>query len=560
MGVLKRKARLGGLETIGLLGLFALVIYPLAFLVRESFLWNGSFSLEAYRQILSERSNYSALGRTLKVGVMVTLAATLTGTGIAWLCSRSDMGGHRRIAALAVFPFMVPPFIGAFSWGQLLGPVGYLNKVFFALTGLEKPFFNLYSEAGIVLVMAIHLYPLAFMTMTKAFDQMDGALEEAARVAGSGWHRVIRDVTLPVLMPAIANSALLIFVAAISNFGVPAALGFSNGYFVLTTRIFDAVMNFSHKNHFSIAAALSILLAGVAGIALFTANLALRQRRYGIVGGKATLPSRVPLDKFHGWTTALVWVFISFIAAAPLVAMALTAVTNVYGLPATPANWSLKHFAYVLGKMPAAQRALKNSFILSVSSASLAVIFSGILAYVAAKSASTKRSAIEFVATLPYAIPGTVLALSMILAFNKPIFGFRLYDTLGIILLAYVARYFIFPMRSVLASLDRVSGDLEEAARVSGAGQWRRFKDIVLPVIKPGIVLGWFLVLIPTMHELTVSVLLWSVGNETLGVAVFTLQESGGIQSTAALALVTIALTSILRWISGKIGGKEREL
>lgn len=115
-------------------------------------------------------------------------------------------------------------------------------------------------------------------------------------------------------------------------------------------------------------------------------------------------------------------------------------------------------------------------------------------------------------------------------------------------------------MRSVLASLDRVSGDLEEAARVSGAGQWRRFKDIVLPVIKPGIVLGWFLVLIPTMHELTVSVLLWSVGNETLGVAVFTLQESGGIQSTAALALVTIALTSILRWISGKIGGKEREL
>lgn len=560
MMLLSGKRGPGSPEILGLAGLLAVVAYPLFFLVRESFLWDGAFSFEAYGRVLSDAANYRALGRTLRVGLLTTLTATSLGTFLAWLCRRSDLGGRRRAATWAVFPFMVPPFIGAFTWGQLLGPVGYVNKLYGMLTGSDVPLFDLYSAAGIVFVMSMHLYPLAYLTMSKAFDQMDGALEEAARISGASNGRVALDVTIPALTPALVNAALLVFVAAVSNFGVPAALGFSNGYYVLTTRIFDTVVNFSLKNHFSISAALSVLLACLAGAGLIVANAALRGRRYEVVNGRAVPAPIVPLGRLRIPLTVLVWGFLLLVAVAPLAAAALTAVTKAYGLPPVPSNWSFKHIHYVLTGMPVARRAFRNSIALAFSASTLAALFAGTLAYAAERGGPVRKSVLEFTATIPYAVPGTVVALSMILAFNSPVFGLRLYNTLGIILIAYVARYLIFPMRSVLASLSRIAGDLEEAARIAGAGAWRRLLDVVIPVVKPGLVLGWFMVLIPTMHELTVSVLLWSAGNETLGVAVFTLQEAGGVQATSALALLTIGLVATTRWAAARLGGRALEV
>jgi iron(III) transport system permease protein len=547
---------LRGPELTGIGGLLALIAFPLAFLLRESLLWDGSVSLEAYRRAFSDAGNYAALGRTLRVGLLATAGSCSIGALLAWTCRRSDAGGRGLLDSWALFPFMVPPFIGAFAWGQILGPVGYANQALSLLAGKEVRFFNLYSEAGIVLVLAIHLYPMAYLGMAKALDQMDGALEEAARVSGAASGRIALDVTMPILAPSFANSVLLVFVAAISNFGVVATLGFSKGYYVLSTRIYDAVMNASMANHFAIASALSVILASVAGICLLAANLALGRRRLAVVGGRAMPAQTVRLGRWRGPATAAAWIFVASTAIFPLAALSLTAVTKAYGLPPGPSNLSLKNIEAVLLGMPTVGRSIANSLFLSLASASAAVVFAGLLAYLASKSGPAAKSALEAAATLPYAMPGTVLALGMILAYNSPRLGLRLYDSIWIILLAYVARYFIFPMREISSSLSRVSGDLEEAARVCGATQWRRLRDIVVPSLKPGIISGWFLVLIPTMHELTVSILLWSVGNETLGTTVYALQESGKIQATAALALLTIALAATIRRIAGSLDGK----
>jgi iron(III) transport system permease protein len=550
--------RARGPGLVGLAGLLALIVFPLVFLLGESLSWDGSPSLEAYRRAFADADSFIALGRTLRVGLLVTVLSCSIGALLAWLCRRSDAGGRKLLDSWALFPFMVPPFIGAFAWGQILGPVGYANKALAMIAGRDIPFFDLYSEAGIVFVLTIHLYPMAYLGMAKALEQMDGALEEAARVAGAGAGRVALDVTVPVLAPSLANSALLVFVAAISNFGVVATLGFSRGFYVVSTRIYDAVMNVSMKNHFATASALSVILATVAGICLLAANLALRGRRLAVVGGRAIPAPMVRLGRWRAGATAAAWAFVSTAGILPLLAMSLTAITKAYGLPPAPMNWTLKHIEYALFGMPTVGRSIANSLFLSLAAASVAVVFAGLLAYLASRSGPAAKSALELAATLPYAMPGTVLALGMILAYNSPRLGLRLYDSIWILLLAYVARYFIFPMREVSASLSRVSGDVEEAARVCGAGQWRRLRDIVLPSLKPGILSGWFLVLIPTMHELTVSILLWSVGNETLGVTVYTLQESGKIQATAAMALLTIALSAAIRRISNGLGGGAR--
>jgi iron(III) transport system permease protein len=181
-------------------------------------------------------------------------------------------------------------------------------------------------------------------------------------------------------------------------------------------------------------------------------------------------------------------------------------------------------------------------------SATLIVVLAAGIGYLLTRVRIRGAAFLELVITIPYAVPGTVVALAMILAWVRPVpvLGIRLYDTIWILLLAYVARFLVFGVRTVMAGLAQVHGSLEEAARISGAGPARAFRDVVLPIIRPSLVSGWFLAFIPAVAELTLSILLFSVGNETLGVVVFGLHDEGKIALSAALALmVTVLMVTI---------------
>lgn len=535
---------LKGLILILILILGLMAGYPLLRLLGESFIYDAHLSLENYRQIATQPANYIALGNTLSVGIVVTVLATAVGTILAWLVARTDLPGKEWFKPWLLLPYLIPPFIGAFAWTQLLGPVGYLNKLYQAFSGSEEPIVNIYGWGGIILVLVMHSYPLVYLTSIGAFGRIDTTLEEAARVAGATHWRVQRDVTLPLMTPAILNGAILVFSYTISNFGVPATLGFSEGCYVLTTWIYDLIKNASLSNHLALAAALSVILGLLAGASLLGANLVMRGKNYAVIIGKGGGASTIPLRCWRRPLALAVALFVLCFSLAPVLAILLTSFIRAYGLEPVPDNLTLEHYRYVLCGMPVAQRALFNSAILALAGATLAMILGGITAYVSLKNGWRQRSFLEFLSSLPNNVPGTVVALAMIITYSQPLplTGWRLYNTLWIILLAYIIRYLIFPVRSTAATLSQVAGSLEEAARLSGARWWQAMRDIIVPLAWPGLMAGWFLVLIPAMHELTVSVLLWSVGNETLGVAVFNLQEAGSVPATAALAVVTIVL------------------
>jgi iron(III) transport system permease protein len=242
---------------------------------------------------------------------------------------------------------------------------------------------------------------------------------------------------------------------------------------------------------------------------------------------------------------------------APLVAILLTALTRAYGLPPTPANLTLKNFHHVLFVSASSGRAIRNSLILAVGAATGVSLLGSLIAYVVVKTKMRFRAAVDFIANMPYAIPGTVVAVAMILAWLRPIpnVAFSLYNTLWILLVAYIARYLAFGVRSTSGSLAQIHESLEEAAQVSGANWLQSFRDIVVPLIQPGLFAGWFLVFMPALRELTISILLWSSGHETIGVMVFNLQESGNTTASAALAVLMVAVLLVANILTRRLTG-----
>ena len=547
---------------VGLLVVTA--VYPIAKVAVEAVTRGGSAGLGNFAAALGDERNVLALRHSLEVALSSTVIATAIGAFLAWLVARTDLPGRRFFRTAFVLPFLIPPFVGAIAWLYILGPVGYLNRLWMTITGSSEPLFVVYGYAGIVLVLVLHDIPLVYLTVLGGLERMNPELEEAAQISGSGTWRVMRTITLPLMVPVLLAAAVLTFTSDIAEFGIPAVLGFSQGYFVLPVKIYEQIARGFAADSIGLAAALAVVLMSTGALALLVQRWLLRgdrAQRYVVISGKSMQPSRVRLGTARWWLFALCLTLVLATTVMPVAAVALTSLIRSVGLSPAPENWSLRHFEAVLTGLPAATRGIRNSLILAVSAATIVAVLGALIAYLIVRTRLRGRALLDVSASLPYAIPGTVFALGVILAWLRPFPGvaFTLYNTLWIILVAYVGRYMIFGVRPTAASLAQVHTSLEEAARVSGAGWLRTFRDIVLPLVLPGIFAAWFLVFIPTLRELTVSILLWSAGNETIGVMVFNLQESGQEGPGAALALVMIGLlvaaNYAARWLSrGRVG------
>ncbi len=544
---------------IAILVLVVCVVYPLFTIIHQSFKFEGRLSLVNYWQIVQKAANFRALRHSLEVATLSTLFATVIGTFLAWLVARTDLPLRGFLRAAFVLPFIVPPFIGAIAWLQLLGPVGYLNKFYMALTGSTKALWNIYGPDGIILVMTLHNYPLVYLTVLGGLERMNPELEEAAQISGSPIFAVMKDITLPLMAPTIAAGAVLAFIAAIANFGIPAVLGFSARYFVLTTKIYDAIDLGWVGNNLSIAACLSIILSLFAAAGLLLSRLYLKGKEYTTLSGKSIYPNIVPLGVHKYWLLPLALLVVLITTMAPVIAIVLTSLIKAYGLPPTLDNLTLDNFKHVLFLLPAGKRAIRNSLFLAVGAATIVSLLGSLIAYIVVKTKIRFRFVLDFFATMPYSIPGTVVALAMILAWIRPLplINVVLYNTIWIILIAYVARYLAFGVRTTAGALAQIHDSLEEAALISGANWWQSFKDIVIPLIRPGLFASWFLVFMPCLRELTISILLWSVGHETIGVLVYNLQDAGDICDSAALAVIMMSVLTVANLLTRQVtGGK----
>jgi iron(III) transport system permease protein len=536
-------------------GVFVLliVIYPLWQVLYRSFLDAGVLSLKSYQKVFSNPSYYRALLNSVWISCATAAMCVVLGTLLAFLVVRTDLPGKKYLRTLLVLPYALPSFFAAIAWIQLLGPQGYLARLFLQIFGFATVPWSIYSAGGIVFVLTVHYFILVFITVAGALERMDASLEEAARASGAGTYQIMRQITLPLVLPAIMAGGLLAFIGALANFGIPALLGMRARFFVLTTSIYYALA----IPDFGLATALSSMLVLVA-----LATMALQfgvqrgESRFTVISGKAVHPSELKLRAIRYPLFLLTSGIVVFISILPILSMVLTALVRYWGAPITAASLTLQNFAYVL-RFETAQRAIMNSLFLGAVAATVAMFVGTAISYLHVKAKLRGSRALDFLATIPYAVPHTVIAIAMILAWSRP--PASLYGTLWIILVAYLAVYLPFAVRTTNSTLQQVHDSLEEAAKASGAKLLPRLRDIILPLARPGMIAGWILVFMPALRELTVSILLYAYHTETIGVVVYNLQDAGYREIAAALASIVMGLliigNQIIRRLTGGVAG-----
>jgi iron(III) transport system permease protein len=543
--------------TLGGALLFGAVLYPSLMLLTSSVRSGDRLTGRHLATVASDPDALRVTWNSLYVAGLAAAGATALGGCLAWLVVRTDLPGRGWLRSALLIPYLVPPFLGGIAWLHLLGPTGYVNQVLMALLGRDEPLFRIYGPVGVTLVMALYGYPMALLVIAGTLEQIEPSLEEAARAAGAGRWRSLRDITLPLAAPGIVAAAGLTFLSSIANFGIPAVLGFPAKFFVLTTKIYATIVDFDVPHHLHLASAYSLVLVAIAVVLLALQRRLLGRWDFTVVTGRGGATAPAPLGRWRRPAAVLLWGFCGLVAAAPLVAVLLAALTRAYGLPPTWRNLTGRSFGVILFQLPLVWRALANSAFLAFVGASLVVLLGAALAHFEVRRPTRALAVVEALVAIPYAVPGTVVALAMILAFLKPLplLGLQLYNTLWILLLAYVARFLILGTKPIAAALAQIDASLEEAARSAGATALRTFRDVTWPLARPAVVAGWFLVAIPAMSELTLSILLYSAGNETVGVTAFNLHEEGQVALAAGLAVVIIVATlagnALARALSG---------
>jgi iron(III) transport system permease protein len=319
-------------------------------------------------------------------------------------------------------------------------------------------------------------------------------------------------------------------------------LGFSQNIFTLPTKIYE-IINRSAGSFEGIrqAASLSVLLVIVVIAALGVQKFVLRSGSYDIIRGKSMRPMLIKLRGLKYPLLVFCIASLAFIVVLPLGIIFAIGFLKAYGLPLKLSNMTLANYEYVLFHSKMAADAIKNSFILCISTGVISMFLGVMIAYVIVKVKAKGSSLLEILSLLPYSVPGLVLAIGVIMMWSGR-FGINLYNTIWIILVAYIARYVAFAMKSAAASMQQVHPSLEEASRSCGASHLQSLRDITLPLIRPGMIAGFFLIFLPAMRELTTSLLLYGPYTRTLGVAIYAVNSEGNVIQSAALSAIAILI------------------
>ena len=546
----KRFSMDGALTVLSVVLLLIVVVIPVASIIYNSFFFQGHFDPQLFIGQLTDPGNLSAMWNTIKIAFWVTLLGTILGTFYAWLLGRSDIPAKGLMRALFNIPYMFPPFLGAMAWDLLLnGRSGYLNKFLVSVFHLESAPVNINSLGGIIFVEISYYFPFVFMQVVSALERMDPTLEECARIAGAKQMTVIRKITLPLVVPAISAGALLILTTSLAHFGVPSILGFSQGIYTLPTKIY-AVISRAGGSFEGIrqGAALSIMLVLVVFTALVIQKKILSSGSYDIIKGKSMRPTLIKLRGARIPLLILCIATLILIVIVPLVMIFLVSLVKAYGLPLIPENFTFQNYKRIFAASGTID-SVKNSLFVSIAAGIICMFLGTLIAYVVQKIRPKGKEVLEVLSVLPYSLPGTVLAIGVILAWSGNILNISLYNTIWIILVAYIARYLSFSMKSSSAALLQVHPSLEEAARTCGASHMESLTDVTLPLIRPAMVSGFFLIFLPAMREVTTSILLYGPYTRTLGVQIYSLRDAGMIPQAAALGSVAIIIIIICNTI-----------
>jgi len=520
--------------TLPLLVLAALVLYPVAGLIGSSFLDDKGFTLANYEQLLSPRF-FNIMVNTVTLGLGAAVIATAAGTFFAWLCVCTDLPLRKVFTILHIAPYGLPTIAAALSWLFLLTPkAGLFNRFLVWLFGLEHAPFNILSMPGMIWALSTHLYPWAFLLTSGAFATMDRSLEDAARMGGASRSKTFRKITVPLVMPSIAAAFILIFTISIEQFSIGGTIGVLARIPILPVEIYRSIA--VYPPDWGFATTLSVALLLITSLLIYLQNRLLAGKSFVTVTGRETM-DRVRLGWWRWLAFAVSLVFVSFAVLLPYIGMMMVSLAPSLGVDLTLENFTFKHYAYIFTEHPFVFRSITNSFLLAAASATILAIFTLVVAVVVKRTQIPGRGLLEYMSRWPVAIPGSVIAVSLLYTYIRP--PVQLVGTIWILLLAYVIRNLPYAYSAAYAGLARVDPTLEEAARIHSTPPRRTFFRIILPLTLPSVMAGWVIAFINSLRELPASLLLFSSGNETISVAIYEMFEEGAFQLPNAAALMT---------------------
>jgi iron(III) transport system permease protein len=515
-----------GAVAVAFLGLFFLV--PLIKVFGASLLdaAGRSFTLANYRSVLSNPFFLNGLSNSLMIAATAAALAILVGVPFAFCLARLPIGGKAVLLALAALPLVLPSFVSAYALVLLFGRSGLVTG---ALHALGIPFESLYGAKGIVAVYTLTLYPYVALPVIAAFKSVDVSVEEAAQNLGASRGRVLRTVTLPLVLPSILSGGLLVFIEALENFGVPFVLAEDRP--ILSVEAYKLFVGETTDNPAS-AGVLGMVLVVCTVLALLAQRRVLARRRFstGTRRSAAVMPVGPALRRLGA---AYCWTLVG-LALVPFVAVVVISFLRFSG-PVLQGSFSLDNFAQLFQR---SYRPLTNTLLLSTLAACGATLIGVPIGYLVVRHRSRLSALIDIVATSPFAVAGTVLGIGLVMAYSGGVL--ILTGTAAIMILAYMVRKLPFSVRSASAILHQIDPSLEEASINLGVPPALTFLRITVPLMLGGIVGGFVLTFVTVASELSATVVLYSGPWTTMTVAMFQALEgtSAGIAAAAATVLI----------------------
>ena len=535
--------------------LIFLIVCPLVMIFLRAVIRDGRPDFVTAWQTLTESENAQMIFNSLLLGLLVVIVSTIIAAPLAYLFSRTRFAKYRFFDIIFMIPFMTPPYIASMGWILFMQKRGLLQQLIPAAAGSENWFFTL---GGLVLVMSLHVFPFMLTILKNAMLNIPSSLEEAGAVFGASFASRLRKIFMPLISGNYAIGALLVFVKTIAEYGTPATLGKRIGYYVFTTEI--------HRNatvapiDFGKSAVLASVLVGVCIAMWFLQNYVTSRRSYNLVSGKGSRFTELKLRtqaKILGWAYIAVVLLLS--VGIPYFSVISTSLIDLRGYGFRPGNFTFQHYIDLFTENEKGIRALGNSLILAVSAATICAVLGTLIVIAVRKSRSKLGKVVEVVGLLPEMLPGIVLVIGIMLFWNRIYNVIPLYNTLGIMILAYVVLFLPYTMQYVTSSFTQISGSLEAAARVFGGSPGYIFRRVTLPLIMKGVFAGWTMTFIIAFRELVTASLI--APPNTLVVSTYIVREfeQGSVSVGMAMAVLCVLFTTTALLILNRSIDRQKE-
>lgn len=516
---------------------FALfVLYPLVLVLYKSIMdpASGSITLEYFTRFFTKRFYWETMVHSMEVTVVSTLFAAMLGLPMAYLMRSIKIRGSSFLNILIVISYLSPPFIGAYAWIQLLGRSGVVTNFFNEL--LHTTFDGVYGFAGIVLVFTLQSFPLIYIFVSGALKNFDNSLNEAAESLGCSRFDRMRRILVPLVLPTLLASSMLVFMRVFADFGTPMLIG--EGFKTMPVLVYTSFMGEVGGDD-GFAAAICVIMIVLTVMMFFAQRYLANRNTYTMTALKPIIQEKATgLRNFlaHG-----IVYLVTGLAVLPQAVVIYTSFLASNGGQVFTGGYALQSYEATLFAKD--NTVIWNTYYLGIVAIAIVLVLGVLIAYLSVRKKNVINNILDTLTMFPFIVPGSVLGISFLFAFNSP--PIVLSGTALIMIIAFAIRRMPYTVRSSVTALGQISPSIEEAAISLGASDFTTFRKITLPMMMPGVLAGAIMSWVTIISELSSSIILYTTANQTLTISIYTEVIRGNYGNASAYATI-LTLTSII--------------